>query len=160
MPRGCEARTLWLFAYGSLIWKPEVEHVEERVGTARGWHRSFCLRLIRWRGTKEQPGLMMALDRGGQCKGVAYRLVGHTVEAQLGKLFRREMSVKPSTNMPRWIASRYGSRTHSRHRVRGEPKRDRLCRPAHARGDGRHARRGVRSLGLVRRVSLQHRLAP
>ena len=95
---------LWLFAYGSLIWKPEVEHVEERVGTARGWHRSFCLRLIRWRGTKEQPGLMMALDRGGQCKGVAYRLADHTVEAQLGKLFRREMSVKPSPNMPRWIA--------------------------------------------------------
>ena len=99
-PRG---EDVWLFAYGSLIWKPEVEHIEERIGTARGWHRSFCLRLIRWRGTKEQPGLMMALDRGGQCKGVAYRLAGHTVEAQLGKLFRREMSVKPSTNTPRWI---------------------------------------------------------
>src|SRR5215204_5134692 len=99
-PRG---EDLWLFAYGSLIWKPEVEHVEERLGTARGWHRSFCLRLIRWRGTREQPGLMMALNRGGQCKGVAYRMAGHTVEAQLGKLFRREMSVKPSTNMPRWI---------------------------------------------------------
>jgi cation transport protein ChaC len=101
-PRG---EDVWVFAYGSLIWKPEVEHVEERLGTARGCHRSFCLRLIRWRGTREQPGLMMALDRGGQCKGVAYRLAGRTVEAQLGKLFRREMSVKPSTNMPRWITA-------------------------------------------------------
>jgi glutathione-specific gamma-glutamylcyclotransferase len=99
-PRG---EDLWLFAYGSLIWKPEVEHVEERLGTARGWHRSFCLRLIRWRGTREQPGLMMALDRGGQCKGVLYRLPKETLEAQLGKLFRREMSVKPPNNMPRWI---------------------------------------------------------
>ncbi|RWM02312.1 MAG: gamma-glutamylcyclotransferase [Mesorhizobium sp.] len=97
------AEDLWLFAYGSLIWRPEIEHIEERIGTAHGWHRSFCLRLVRWRGTREQPGLMMALDRGGQCKGLVYRLVRHNVEAQLGKLFRREMSVKPSTNMPRWI---------------------------------------------------------
>src|SRR5215510_16532574 len=42
----------WLFAYGSLIWKPEVDHVEERIGTARGWHCAFCLRLTRWRGTR------------------------------------------------------------------------------------------------------------
>jgi glutathione-specific gamma-glutamylcyclotransferase len=95
---------VWLFAYGSLIWKPEVEHVEERIGTARGWHRSFCLGIVRWRGTADEPGLMMALDRGGQCKGVLYRLPGETLEAQLGKLFRREMSVKPPNNMPRWIA--------------------------------------------------------
>ena len=47
-PRG---EDLWLFVYGSLIWKPEMEHVEERIGVAHGWHRSFCLRLIRWRGT-------------------------------------------------------------------------------------------------------------
>jgi glutathione-specific gamma-glutamylcyclotransferase len=94
---------LWLFAFGSLIWKPEIEHIEECMGTAHGWHRSFCLRLVRWRGTKEQPGLMMALDRGGQCKGIAYRLADHDIEAQLGKLFRREMSVKPSTNAPRWV---------------------------------------------------------
>jgi glutathione-specific gamma-glutamylcyclotransferase len=93
----------WLFAYGSLIWKPEVDHVEERIGTARGWHRALCLRLTRWRGTREKPGLMMALDRGGECKGVAYRLAGNTVEAQLGKLFRREMSLKPPTNVPCWI---------------------------------------------------------
>ena len=94
----------WLFAYGSLIWKPEVDHVEERIGTARGWHRAFCLRLTRWRGTRDKPGLMMALDRGGECKGVAYRLAGDTVETQLGKLFRREMRLKPPTNVPCWIA--------------------------------------------------------
>ena len=94
---------LWLFAYGSLIWKPEVDHVEERLGTAAGWHRSFRLRITRWRATKDQPGLMMVLDRGGQCRGVLYRLPAATVEANLGKLVRREMSVKPSSNTPRWI---------------------------------------------------------
>ncbi len=94
---------LWLFAYGSLIWKPEVEHIEERIGTAHGWHRSFCLKMTRWRGTKEQPGLMMALDRGGQCRGMLYRLAGSTAESQLGKLFRREIKAKPPNNMPRWL---------------------------------------------------------
>src|SRR5215212_389922 len=63
-----------LFAYGSLIWKPETEHLGEQLAIARGWHRTFCLRLPRFRGTPEEPGLMMALDRGGQCIGVLYDL--------------------------------------------------------------------------------------
>ena len=45
----------WLFAHGSLIGRPEIEHVDKRKATARGWHRSFCLRVERFRGTKEQP---------------------------------------------------------------------------------------------------------
>ncbi|ESZ11309.1 gamma-glutamylcyclotransferase [Mesorhizobium sp. M0923] len=102
---------IWIFAYGSLIWKPEVNHIEERIGTVRGWHRSFCLSLTRWRGTKDQPGLMMALDRGGQCKGVAYRLTSATAQAQLNKLFRREMGAKPPTNMPRWLTVAIGGQS-------------------------------------------------
>ena len=62
---------IWLFAYGPLIWKPEVDHHEEQDAVARGWHRSFCFRVTRFRGDKDKPGLMMGLDRGGQCKGVA-----------------------------------------------------------------------------------------
>jgi glutathione-specific gamma-glutamylcyclotransferase len=94
----------WLFAYGSLIWKPEVEHVEARRGAARGWHRSFCFRIVRHRATKDQPGLMMALDRGGQCQGVLYRLPRENLRAQLGTLFRREFTVKPQNSIPRWIS--------------------------------------------------------
>ncbi|WP_201839276.1 gamma-glutamylcyclotransferase [Microvirga zambiensis] len=93
----------WLFAYGSLIWKPEIEHVETRRGTARGWHRSFCFRIERFRGTRELPGLMMSLDRGGQCQGVLFRLPPSDLAAQLGKLLRREITVKPPNNLPRWI---------------------------------------------------------
>jgi glutathione-specific gamma-glutamylcyclotransferase len=92
-----------LFAYGSLIWKPEVEHIEARRGTAHGWHRSFCFRITRWRATREQPGLMMAMDRGGQCRGILYRLPAQSLPEQLGKLFRREFTVKPANSMPRWI---------------------------------------------------------
>ncbi len=61
----------WVFAYGSLIWKPEFEHVEARRGTVHGWRRSFCLRILDWRATPDQPGLMLALQRGGACAGVA-----------------------------------------------------------------------------------------
>ena len=94
---------IWLFAYGSLIWKPEVPHEEERVARAHGWHRSFCLKMTRWRGSKEQPGLMLGLDRGGACQGLALRLPAGDPREQLGKLFRREMTAKPSTYTPRWL---------------------------------------------------------
>jgi cation transport protein ChaC len=102
-----DGQDVWIFAYGSLLWNPVVEHVEERMGVARGWHRSFSMRMKTWRGTEDQPGLMMGLDRGGQCKGVAYRLASDTVEAELGKLVRREIPMRPSgkpiTHIPRWI---------------------------------------------------------
>jgi glutathione-specific gamma-glutamylcyclotransferase len=92
-----------LFAYGSLIWKPEIEHRAERAAVAQGWHRSFCLQTHRFRGTVDQPGLMMALDRGGQCRGVVLELPPEDPGVQLDQLFRREFTVKPINSMPRWL---------------------------------------------------------
>jgi glutathione-specific gamma-glutamylcyclotransferase len=97
------SREFWVFAYGSLIWKPEFAAVEERIAHAYGWHRAFALKMTRWRGSPERPGLMLALDRGGACKGIAYRLPEDGLIEALGKLLRREMSAKPSSNVPRWI---------------------------------------------------------
>lgn len=94
----------WVFAYGSLIWNPEFDHVDRRVVRAHGWRRSFCLGWdYRFRGSDEQPGLMMALDRGGQCKGVAFRLPDEALEENLHRLVRREMSMVPSAFPARWI---------------------------------------------------------
>ncbi|MER9391638.1 MULTISPECIES: gamma-glutamylcyclotransferase [unclassified Mesorhizobium] len=98
-----DSEPLWLFGYGSLIWKPEIDYVEDRVALARGWHRSFCMNMTRWRGTKDSPGLMMALDRGGQCKGVAFRLTDNNRREQLGRLFRREVTLKPTSYRPRML---------------------------------------------------------
>ncbi|TAG22653.1 MAG: gamma-glutamylcyclotransferase, partial [Rhodobacterales bacterium] len=95
-----------LFAYGSLIWKPEIEHRTERPAVAKGWHRSFCLKTHRFRGTPDQPGLMMALDRGGQCRGVVLELPREDPAVQLDRLFRREFTVKPINSMPQWITVR------------------------------------------------------
>jgi cation transport protein ChaC len=94
----------WLFGYGSLIWRPETAFVELRTAVARGWHRRFCLGGDRrYRGSPETPGVMMALDRGGTCKGVIYRLPEEDLEAELHKLIRREQSMVPSALPWRWI---------------------------------------------------------
>ena len=73
------------------------------MATLSGWHRSFCLHIERWRGTRATPGLMMALDRGGSCRGVLYELPEENPLAQMERLLRREMTNKPPTNMPRWL---------------------------------------------------------
>jgi cation transport protein ChaC len=94
----------WVFAYGSLIWNSAFDFNEKRLAEARGWRRIFCLGWdYRFRGNREQPGLMLALDRGGRCKGVAYRLPAGALKPNLDKLIRREMSMVPSAFPPRWI---------------------------------------------------------
>ena len=94
----------WVFAYGSLIWNPDYDFEERRVALARGWRRSFCLGWDhRFRGSRDTPGLMLALDRGGQCKGVVHRLPAAGLEANLHRLIRREMSMVPSAFPPRFI---------------------------------------------------------
>lgn len=96
---------LWLFGYGSLLWKPAFEFVESRPATVLGWHRSFCIRVARFRGTRDLPGLMMALDRGGQCRGMVFRVPADQAEATLHTLFRRELVVKPPGTPPRWLTA-------------------------------------------------------
>jgi cation transport protein ChaC len=98
-----DAGDIWIFAYGSLIWRPACATEDQHFATLRGWHRDFCLRIARFRGTRDCPGLMMALDRGGSCRGVIQRLPRQGTAACLSQLIRREMSVKPSTNQPRWV---------------------------------------------------------
>jgi glutathione-specific gamma-glutamylcyclotransferase len=94
----------WLFAYGSLIWKPETEFVELRTAIARGWHRRFCLGWDeRFRGKPARPAVMMALDRGGTCKGVVFRLPEPRLEAELHQLIRREQVYVPASFPWRWI---------------------------------------------------------
>lgn len=94
---------VWLFAYGSLMWKPEVEFAERRIATVRGWHRRFCLWQWRYRGTQEKPNLMLALDRGGACKGVAYRIQGPGLAAKLAEVWKREMIAYGYVS--RWLAA-------------------------------------------------------
>lgn len=92
---------VWLFGYGSLIWNPTVHTLERRTGRIEGWHRAFCLYTPAGRGTLDNPGLVLGLDAGGSCSGVAFRLAEDTLEAELTLLWRREMLA--SSYVPRWI---------------------------------------------------------
>lgn len=94
---------LWVFAYGSLIWKPDFEAVEARVGAAKGWHRSFCLQMTRWRGSQTQPGLMLALKRGGYCKALVFRLDDDDRLGQIRRMLRREIGTLEDAATIRWI---------------------------------------------------------
>lgn len=100
------AEPLWVFAYGSLIWKPDFEAVDHERATAFGWHRSFCLRMKRWRATPEQPGLMMALEPGGRCDGVILRLRDDQRGSQLKQMLHREIGYREVTDMVRWLEVR------------------------------------------------------
>lgn len=96
----------WLFAYGSLIWRPDFEHVETQRGVVHGWRRSFCLRILNWRATPDQPGLMLALQRGGACTGVAYRMPEDDPRGRMLRLLRREIVYHEDLPWLRWVTVR------------------------------------------------------
>ena len=94
----------WVFAYGSLLWNPLFPFVDARPALLRGLHRQFCLWSLGSRGTVKTPGLVLGLDRGGSCRGVAYRLPASCAQAELALLWRREMVV--GSYKPRWLQVR------------------------------------------------------
>lgn len=82
---------VWLFGYGSLMWNPAIDFAERRPGAVHGWHRRFCLWLHMGRGSPDNPGLMLALDRGGRCAGLLFRIPAAAARAELLLAWRREM---------------------------------------------------------------------
>lgn len=82
---------IWLFTYGSLMWNPAVRVLDTRIGEVRGWHRRFCLWMHLARGSPENPGLMLALERGGMCRGLALRISGRLARSELALVWHREM---------------------------------------------------------------------
>jgi cation transport protein ChaC len=85
------AADVHVFGYGSLIWNPAFHYVDKHPALVRGLHRRFCLKLVAGRGSPETPGLMLALDYGGACKGVVFRIAARAAREELGLLWWREM---------------------------------------------------------------------
>jgi cation transport protein ChaC len=98
----------WVFAYGSLLWNPIFPVAEMRPGTLSGLHRRFCLWSLASRGTRDFPGLVLGLDRGGACCGVAMRLPAMLAVDELHLLWRREMVT--GSYHPKWVRVRADGR--------------------------------------------------
>jgi len=82
---------LWIFGYGSLMWHPGFAYCAKEPALLRGWHRSFCVYSHSYRGTPEKPGLVLGLDRGGACRGMAFQIRGSDIAAAMAYLWEREM---------------------------------------------------------------------
>lgn len=98
VPAGAD---VWVFGYGSLMWNPAFHFAEQVPARVRGWHRSFCLWNTFGRGSPENPGLMLALENGGSCLGVALRIAPEQVQSELTILWNREML--SGSYLPRWV---------------------------------------------------------
>ncbi len=91
----------WVFGYGSLLWHPGFPHLEVRPALLYGYHRHFCIYSHMYRGTPARPGLMLGLDRGGSCHGLAYRIPAAEGEEAVAYLHEREMMTQAYN--PRWL---------------------------------------------------------
>ena len=80
----------WVFAYGSLMWHADFPHAEARPAKLYGYHRALCLWSFDYRGTREKPGLVLGLDRGGSCRGMAFRIEAKDRDAAMAHLMARE----------------------------------------------------------------------
>jgi cation transport protein ChaC len=97
-------RPLWIFGYGSLLWRREFETDAEAPAQVHGWHRAFRMRSRVNRGSPDQPGLVFALMAGGSCHGAVFRVPAARAEAELKLLWLREMPT--GVYDPRWLACR------------------------------------------------------
>jgi cation transport protein ChaC len=81
---------LWVFGYGSLMWRPGFTYLERVEAKLIGAHRSLCVFSFVHRGTPERPGLVLGLDRGGACRGIAFRVAADQRPGTVAYLRARE----------------------------------------------------------------------
>jgi glutathione-specific gamma-glutamylcyclotransferase len=94
---------LWVFGYGSLIWRPEFDYAERRPARVHGWHRALRMWSRINRGTPERPGLVFGLLSGGCCRGVVFRIAREDGARVLTQLWKREMTL--AVYDPRWLTA-------------------------------------------------------
>ncbi len=86
-------REFWVFGYGSLLWQPGFGFASSQVARLEGWHRSFCMHSVVYRGTRTAPGLVLALDRaeGAHCMGLGFAVGMSEAEQVRDYLRQREL---------------------------------------------------------------------
>ncbi len=91
IPTSSDGTDLWVFAYASLMWRPDFAHSEICDATLHGYHRGLCIYSFQYRGTPQKPGLVFGLDRGGSCRGRVLRVLSKNVDHVVAYLYEREM---------------------------------------------------------------------
>jgi cation transport protein ChaC len=104
---------LWVFGYGSLMWRPGFEFIEQVPARLIGEHRALCVYSFDHRGTPEKPGLVLGLDRGGACRGIAFRVAAKLRDLTVGYLRGREQT----TNVYREVMRSVWLENEARQRV-------------------------------------------
>jgi cation transport protein ChaC len=104
---------LWVFGYGSLMWRPGFEFVEQAPARLIGEHRALCVYSFDHRGTPEKPGLVLGLDRGGACRGIAFRIAAKLRNDTVDYLRSREQT----TNVYREVMRSVWLENEARQRV-------------------------------------------
>ena len=99
---------LWIFAYGSLMWNPEFPFRQWAPALVYGYHRALCIASDRWRGTPRRPGLVLGLERGGACRGIAFKVARCDVGNVLDELWARE--IRRHAYRPRLVRTRLSDR--------------------------------------------------
>jgi cation transport protein ChaC len=102
---------LWVFGYGSLMWRTGFDFLERRQARLIGGHRALCVYSHIHRGTPERPGLVLGLDRGGSCRGVAFRVAADKASATISYLQERELVTKVYKEAVRPVELLQGSKT-------------------------------------------------
>ena len=103
---------LWVFGYGSLMWRPGFDFIEQVPARLIGEHRALCVYSFDHRGTPEQPGLVLGLDRGGACRGIAFRIAGTQRDSTIEYLRAREQTTNVYREVVRsvWLSNQAGDR--------------------------------------------------
>ena len=142
---------LWVFGYGSLMWRPGFVYTLRSKAMLRGWRRSLCIYSHVYRGTRQEPGLVLGLDRGGACPGVAFRVAAALSEPTIRYLREREQATSVYLERMVPVTLESGERVNALAYV-ADRLHDQYAGRLDRRGDAGDRPGGPRPVGRKRRL--------